>query len=239
MLERALIDAPAEHVVQMWLLCALLAGAFGLALSVHVAIMGVLAVLAGGPIGLHWLRHRRARVVTAAVPRMLERAAAELRAGGTVATSIGGIADDAGPLAADFARVQARVGLGASIPHALGAWSRERPGAAISSAAGALAVAHDVGGRSADALDGLARSLRERLAVVAEAHALSAQARYSALVIGIGPLAYLAFSATVDRRAIGSLVGSAAGRACAVAGVVLEIIGAFWMRRILGSGAPE
>jgi tight adherence protein B len=239
MLERALVDIPADHVLQLWLLTAVVVGVLGVALSVHLAIMGVLAVIAGGPVVLHCFRHRRGRAVTAAVPGMLERAAAELRAGGTIATCIGGIANDAGPLAADFARVQARVDLGASIPQALGAWARERSGHGVSSTAGALAVAHDAGGRSAEALESLARSLRERLAVVAEAHALSAQARYSALVIGIGPLAYLAFSATVDRRAIGSLVGTAAGRTCALAGIILEIVGALWMRRILAAGATE
>jgi tight adherence protein B len=239
MLERALVQLPAEHVVQLWLLTALAVGAFGVALSVHMAVMGVSVVLVGGPVVLHCLRHRRGRAVTLAVPGMLERAAAELRTGGTVASCIGAIANDVGPLAADFARVQARIDLGASIPQALGAWARERSGTGISSAAGALAVAHDAGGPSADALESLARSLRERLAVIAEAHALSAQARYSALVIGIGPLAYLAFSAMLDRRAIASLVGTAAGRACGVAGILLEITGAFWMRRILAAGATE
>jgi tight adherence protein B len=239
MLDRALIDLPADHVVQLWILTALVVALFGAALQPPLAVAGVVIVLLGGPAVLHSLRHRRTRAVTAAVPTMLERAAAELRAGGTIATCVGRLVHDAGPLAADFTRVQSRIDLGSSIPQALEAWARERPGAGIPSAAGALAVAHEIGGRSADALDSLAASLRERLAVLAEAHALSAQARYSALVIGIGPLAYLAFSAVVDRRAMGSLVGTAAGRICALGGIALEVAGALWMRRILGAGAPE
>ena len=238
MLDAAAIDYSPEHVVQLWLLSAFVVGVVGVALGMAIGCGAVITVVVGGPIALHAMRHRRARAVTAAVPETLERVAAELRAGGTVASAIAWLAVDGGSLTGDFARVQSRVELGAPIPVALTSWAEERAAAGTSSAAGALAVAHDVGGRAADALDSLAASLRDRLAVVAEAHALSAQARYSALVVGLGPLAYLGFSVVVDRRAADALFGTAAGRCCALAGIALELLGAWWMRRILASGAP-
>jgi tight adherence protein B len=237
MLDDAAIDSQPEVIVQMWLLSALVAGLLALSLGPQLALVGVVAVLVGGPVVLHALRHRRARAITAAVPDTLERVAAELRAGGTVATAIAWLATDGGPLAVDFTRLQSRVELGASIPDALAGWAHERNAAGTASAAGALAVAHEVGGRSADALDSLATSLRERLGVVAESHALSAQARYSALVVGLGPLVYLAFSFVVDRRTAETLLGTNLGRVCVLAGVALELGGAAWMRRILDSGA--
>jgi len=236
MLDDAAIETPALQVVQMWGLLALVVAMVGVALDVQLAFVGVAAVVLGGPLVLHALRHRRSRAVTAAIPDALERVAAELRAGGTVASAIDWLGTDPGPLAADFARVQARVQLGAGLPDALQGWARERPASGARSVAGALAVAHIQGGRSADALDSLATSLRERLGVVAEAHALSAQARYSALVVGIGPLVYLGFSMVVDRRAIDALIGTDLGRLCAVAALVLEGAGAWWMRRVLASG---
>jgi tight adherence protein B len=238
MLDAAAIDRAPEQVVQLWLLSAFVVGVVGVALGVPIGCGAVVAVVVGGPIALHALRHRRARAVTAAVPDTLERVAAELRAGGTVASAIAWLAIDGGSLTVDFARVQSRIELGAPMPVALASWAEERVAAGTSSAAGALAVAHDVGGRSAEALDSLAASLRDRLAVVAEAHALSAQARYSALVVGLGPLVYLAFSVVMDRRAADALFGTAAGRLCALAGIALELAGAWWMRRILATGAP-
>jgi tight adherence protein B len=238
MLDAAAIDHSPEQVVQLWLLSAFVAGVVGVALGMAIGCGAVITVVGGGPIALHAMRHRRARAVTAAVPETLERVAAELRAGGTVASAIAWLAVDGGSLTGDFARVQSRVELGAPIPVALTSWAEERTAAGTSSAAGALAVAHDVGGRAADALDSLAASLRDRLAVVAETHALSAQARYSALVVGLGPLAYLGFSVVVDRRAADALFGTAAGRSCALAGIALELLGAWWMRRILASGEP-
>jgi tight adherence protein B len=235
MLDAAAIETPALQVVQMWLLAALVVGMLGVALNARFGAVGVLGVTISGPAVLHALRHRRARAITAAVPDTLERVAAALRAGGTVAGAIGGLASDAGPLQRDFARLQARMQLGASVPHALQAWARERPAAGTRSVAGALAVAHEQGGRAADALESLATSLRERLGTVAEAHALSAQARYSALVVGLGPLIYFAFSTVVDGRTAAALVGTHLGRVCAIGGIALEITGAWWMRRILAS----
>ncbi len=238
MLDAAAIDRSPEQVVQLWWLSALVAGVVGIALGVPIGCGAVVTVVVGGPIVLHTMRHRRARAATAAVPDTLERVAAELRAGGTVASAIAWLAVDGGSLTGDFARVQSRIELGAPIPVALATWADERAAAGVSSAAGALAVAHEVGGRAADALDSLAASLRDRLAVVAEAHALSAQARYSALVVGLGPIAYLAFSVVMDRRAADALFGTTAGRCCALAGIALELVGAWWMRRILAAGAP-
>jgi tight adherence protein B len=236
MLDDAAIEMPALQIVQMWGLLALVVAIVGIALDAHLALAGIVSVALGGPLVLHALRHRRSRAVTAAIPDALERVAAELRAGGTVASAIAWLGTDPGPLASDFARAQARVQLGAALPDALQAWAGERPAAGARSVAGALAVAHAQGGRAADALDSLATSLRERLGVVAEAHALSAQARYSALVVGIGPLVYLGFSMIVDRRAIDALIGTKVGRLCAVAALALEGAGAWWMRRVLASG---
>ena len=145
-------------------------------------------------------RGRRARLIAAAVPVTIERIASELRAGGTIATAIGGLARSDGVLATDFARIDARLLLGAPMTDALRTWARERPAPGVDVAAGALAMCATVGGRAADALDGVASSLRDRGAVVAEARALSAQARMSALVVGGMPLLYVAWSALADQR---------------------------------------
>jgi tight adherence protein B len=232
-LDRAAIELPAEHVVELWLAAAICVSVLGIAIDVRLAAFAGCTVLAGGPVALYLLRDRRARAVGAAVPVLLEHVASELRAGGTVATALAWVGHDPGPLRSDFARVGTRVELGASLPEALGAWARERPGAAIRSSSGALAVAHDVGGRAADALESLATSLREQSAIVAEAHALSAQARYSAVVMTLLPIAYLAFSAVADRRTVAALLGTTGGRFCALAGIALETAGALWMRRVL------
>jgi tight adherence protein B len=103
----------------------------------------------------------------------------------------------------------------------------------VRAVAGALAVATTVGGRAADALDGLAASLRERLGAAAEARALSSQARLSAMVVGAAPMGYLAFSALVDPSSVSVLLTTATGRVCLAVGVVLDALAVLWMRRVV------
>jgi tight adherence protein C len=72
-----------------------------------------------------------------------------------------------------------------------------------------------------------------------EVRALSAQARASAVVIGIAPVAFLLVVAVADPTAIGFLVGSPAGLMCLGSGLGLDALGALWMRRIVARAAVE
>ena len=237
---RALDDAAIAHTpeqaVQAWLFAAGIAAVVGFGLSPAVGGLAGAGVLAAGPVMLALAGSRRGRLISAAVPATLEQVGAELRVGGTVATALAAIAAGDGPLAPDITRVESRVRLGASLPDALESWARERPAAGIEATAGALALSATVGGRASDALDALASSLRDRLSVAAEARALSAQARYSAWVIGVAPVGYIVGSAAIDPRSLHALIGTGAGRACALAGAALEVIGALWMRAIVRGG---
>jgi tight adherence protein B len=238
-LNAAALDIHVASALQLW--CAVAVGigfvgaaAFG-AFGVGVIAAGV--VLAAGPISLFAARGRRDRALTAEIPATIDRIASELRAGGTVNTAIVALAESDGRLAGDFASIRARCELGAPIAESLRAWRRERDLAGVDVAAGALAMCAAVGGRAAEALEGLAASLRDRIALAAEARALSAQARMSAYVVGGTPLLYLAWSATVDRDALHAVVGTSVGRVCLLLGCALEVVGALWMRRILRAGS--
>jgi tight adherence protein B len=239
-LARALDDAALtwtpEQAIEVWLLAIGIAALVGAGVAPATGVLGAIAVIVGGPVALRVGRYRRERVVTAAVPDTLEQIGSELRAGGTVATALTSIAHGDGVLAADASRIEARVRLGAGLSDALRSWAQERRAVGVEVAAGALALSATVGGPAADALDGLASSLRARLSVIAEARALSAQARYSAWVIGLAPIGYLVSTAAVDSRSVHVLVGTAAGRTCVVLGVGLELLGAIWMRAIVRSG---
>lgn len=237
-LDAAALDVTADRAVSTWVWSITVAGVVGFAFGGPQIAMGFVVVVAVGvPVFVLAMHERRGRQISVAVPEALERVASELRSGGTVATAIGAVAAGDGPLAADMTRVDTRVRLGASITEALGAWSRERVVAGVDASAGALAMCSSVGGRSADALDGLASSLRDRLGVAAEARALSSQARMSAIVVGGAPVAYMAWSALVDPQALQVLTGTLFGRLCLLIGLGLEGLGAWWMRSIVRSGS--
>jgi tight adherence protein B len=224
-----------EEAVEYWgitlVAVALLAGA----LSPVLAVPAVLAVLAAGPMALVLARGRRERAFAAGLPGALEQVAAELRGGGTVPVAVERLAGASGAVAADLRRVHVRTQLGLPFAEALTGWPADHDAPGVRAAAGALAVATTMGGRAADAIDGLAASLRHRLDAVAEARSLSAQARLSAVVVGAAPLGYLAFSALVDPSAVTALVDTGTGRVCLVVGLGLEALAGLWIRRILRS----
>jgi tight adherence protein B len=228
----ALAVAP-EAAVQYWLLAIVVAGGLGLALSPALAVFGTVSAAVGGPLALVAARGRGRRRVASAVPNALERCAIELRGGGTIASAVATVAAGDGPLAADFARIRDRCALGASLGDATAQWANERDAPGVRATAGALALATTVGGACADALDGLAASLRGRLAVLDEARALASQARLSAIVVGASPIAYLAWSVVVDPGSLHALTGTAVGRVCLVAAIGMEALAVMWMRRIL------
>jgi tight adherence protein B len=219
--------------LEMWAAAIVVAALLGTVFSPEFAAVAAVATIAAGPIGLRAARGRGERRGATAVPDVLERCALELRGGGTVATAIEALAQRPGPLRDDFARIQERCELGAALTDSLALWSEEREVPGVRAASGALALAASVGGACADALDGLAASLRARLAVAAEARAMSAQARMSAIVVGASPVGYLAWSAVVDPAPLHALVESLAGRCCLLVALACEALAIAWMRRVL------
>jgi tight adherence protein B len=238
-LERALADADLalepEAAVELWAGAIAAGGVVAAALSPGLVPPALVLVVVAGPAALWVLGTRARRRYAAALPAALEQIAAHLRGGGTVAHGVNALADGNGPLASDLRRVRTRADLGVGLADALTAWPAERDLVDVRAVAGALAVAESFGGRSAHALDGLAKSLRDRLAAGAEARSLSAQARLSAVVVGASPLVYLVFSALVDPASVGQLVETGVGRVCLVLGLILEAAAALWMRGILAS----
>ena len=240
-LERALRDADVhldpEGALELWMVGATAIAVLAISLSPGMAIPAWIAGIVAGPVALRLGRTRRERRFSSALPGALEQVAAELRGGGTVAGAVDRLAVTDGPVADDLRRVHVRTRLGLGLSDALVGWPAEHDTPGVRAAAGALAVAGTLGGRAADAIDGLASSLRHRLDSSAEAHALSAQSRLSAIVVGVAPVGYLAFSSLVDPSSVTVLVGTGVGRVCLVLGLGLEGLAALWIRRIVRSEA--
>jgi tight adherence protein B len=178
---------------------------------------------------------RRQADLAAGLPDLLERVAAELRAGGAPLSAMAEAAK--GPdlpeaLVADVTNLVERAEQN-GLEAVLASWAAERPLPVIATVAAALTVAGGTGGPAAPALEGLAGGLRDRQDAAAEVAALSAQARMSALVVGAAPVLSLGLSALADPRVASTLVSTGAGLSCFMAGATLEALAALWMRRIV------
>jgi tight adherence protein B len=203
-----------------------------------LAVVAVSAVAGGGVLTLACLRGRAARLADLALPDAVEALARSLRSGATLAQAIGEVARRTdGPLGHELRKVAAELEGGRPLVGAIDGWASRAatPGARL--VAAAVALSAETGGAAARALDGVAATLRGNNGVLGELRAQSAQARLSAWVIAVAPLAFGALALGTDRRSATFLLGSPVGLGCLVAGLTLDGIAAWWMQRITASVA--
>jgi Flp pilus assembly protein TadB len=239
------IDAEPAQLLAGWALAVVTTTSLGSVLGAVWAILSASAAVAAGPVAWRWCGARAERRRLAAVPELLDHVARELRAGATVPLAVTAAGRRRGPLASDLTVIEARARF-LGWPSALRSWAEAghgpgrgggAQGASAAAAAGGLAVAADVGGPAAGALEALAQGLRDEHDHVLEARALATQGRLSAVVVGLAPVGSLALSSALDPRSARVLVDTAVGRACLGIGVVFDGLAAWWMRRIVGAVA--
>ncbi|MCA1684172.1 MAG: type II secretion system F family protein, partial [Actinobacteria bacterium] len=214
--------------------------AVGAALAVGLLLGGpALAALAVGALtvtSLAALRARRGRAdadLERALPGALEAVARALRSGASLNQALHEAATTTrGRLGIELGRVTAEAGHGAGLVEALDRLAVRRPLPGVRLAVAALCLGVETGGAQARAVDGVAVTMRERLAVAAEVQALSSQARVSALVIGVAPLGFGAFAAVTDPRHARFLLHTPLGLAFVTTGLVLDGLGWLWMQRL-------
>jgi tight adherence protein B len=183
-----------------------------------------------------WPDRRRAQR-DAQLPELLDRLAASLRGGESASAAL--VALDGSlpePLATELRPVVEALRHGAGIQVALAGWaSSPTSSAEVRLVAAALSLGTGVGGEVARAVDRTAATLRERQELRGEVRALATQARASAAVLALAPLAFAGLVATIEPAATTFLVASPVGWACLGGGLVLELVGAVWMSRITGA----
>jgi len=230
----------ADHDVDTSLVWALWCGTGAVALPVCllaggplVGAAGTLVVLAG-PLAV--LRSRRGQGdvrVERALPGALESVARALRSGGSMRQAVEEAAQATpGQLGIELGRVATQASRGAPLVTALEGLSERRPLPGVRLAVAALCLSVETGGAQARAVDGVAATLRDRLGVADEVRALAAQARLSAVVIGLAPVGFGAFAAATDPRTSEFVFHTGAGLGLVSAGLVLDGLGWLWMNRL-------
>ena len=210
------------------------AGIGGLVLGGPALAIVALAVGGTAPvIGLVALGGGADRRLEAALPEALEAVARALRGGASLRGALGEAGQATpGRLGDELGAVVTSSAAGVPLVQALDRWATCHPLPAVRLGVAALALAAETGGASARAVDGVAETVRGRLAVAAEVRALSAQARLSALVIVLAPLAFSVLAAASDDGTTDFLFRSPAGLVCLVAGLGLDGLAALWMQRL-------
>ena len=162
------------------------------------------------------------------VAQAMELAARALRAGASLLTALEAVSAELPEAGLD--EVVNRVRGGLSLSGALEQWvggAAERQ-----TAAAMLALGHSSGAAMAASLERAAASLRQRRALSDEIRALTAQTRASATVVALAPAGFAAVITIVDRDATRVLFTTSVGLVSLAAGLALEGLGVWWMRRL-------
>lgn len=104
---------------------------------------------------------------------------------------------------------------------------------ALALAVHVLILCSRVGGNVSESLDRAAATLREREAMVQERIAQSAQARLSARVLTLVPLAFAGWTTLTSPR-VRAFTFSTTGAICLCLGLILNVTGSRVMRRLIG-----
>jgi tight adherence protein B len=178
---------------------------------------------------------RRREAVEQQLPDILALQAGALRAGQSIAGSLGSAGRGFGPpLGPELARSAAELDLGVPLEEALEGLARRCGTRAVQPWIAALLSGRSTGGDVSRAFISLAARARDRARLQSELKALTAQGRLSGTVVSLAPLAFFALTAAASWKDAKALYGVGAGLAALVAGAVLDAAGLLWIRRIAG-----
>jgi len=244
-LARALRSAgsswPARTVALGWVILPVAAGGAGAVFAgPGLALLVALTALATPAAVLVSNHGRLDRQLERALPGVLEQVGGSIRSGASLRQALGEArppAADAGAeaLGGDLASIVAEVDAGRPLVDAVEDWAERRPLASVGMVVAVFVLGSVSGGPQARAVDGLAATLRERNRLEGEVGVLAAQARASAVVIAVAPLAFAVLAAATDPASADFLVRSTAGLACLAGGLALDGVAAAWMVHIVRS----
>lgn len=177
---------------------------------------------------------KRRAAFDAQFPDVLDLVAASLESGASVSHAFQLVVDEADePAAGEFGRVLTATRMGASLPEALEEAAVRIGSADLDWTVAAITVQQRTGGKLAEILRVVARTMREREEVRRELKALTAEGRLSAYILGGLPFALGGFLLATNPHYLSPLVQDPLGVTFIVGASVLMLLGFAWMRRVV------
>jgi tight adherence protein B len=176
----------------------------------------------------------RARAFERQLPETLTLLASSLRAGFSLMQGLETVAQEIGPpMRRELQRVFTEVRLGRGIEDALGDAADRLGSRDLAWSVMAIKIQRDVGGNLATLLDTVADTMLKRERIRAEISVLTAEGRASAVILSLmPPLAALGVW-LLQPDYVKGLFDHTIGVIAVIAAVVLNIVGWFWLRRIM------
>lgn len=180
-------------------------------------------------------RHRRH--LADDIAPCLDALARRTAAGQSLSQAISEVSLGSGAFAQCLQRVATQNALGAPLHRAVAALRRDDAGTEERLAVTTLEVLARLGGAVPGALDRAAVAVRDRRTIAADRQVGAAQARMSATVLSALPALVSIWTTANDARIARFVLHEPLGRLCTAAAVMLNAVGWFWMRSLVGPTA--
>jgi len=138
-----------------------------------------------------------------------------------------------GPLAIEFRKTLREINFGTTTEQALTNMAYRVESDDLDLMITAVLIQRQIGGNLAEILDNISNTLRERIRIKGEIKTLTAQGRISGMIIGLMPPVLFAILLVINPAYIGVLLQRKVGIFILIAGVVSEIIGVMFIRKIV------
>lgn len=178
--------------------------------------------------------NRRRRAFDEQFPSLLDLIAGSLESGASVGQALQLVVEEADePVASEFGRVLAATRMGVPLAEAMTVASERIGSPDLAMTVQAIVVQQRTGARLADVLRVVARTMRDRFELGRELHALTAEGRLSAYILGGLPFALAGVLLFVNPHYLSPLFHDAIGYLLLMVSGVLMSVAFVWMRRIV------
>jgi tight adherence protein B len=215
-------------------------GCLGFVITLRLG-MGVWAYVAGGPVAgflpifvLRWKKARKTAQVEKFMPDAMELLARSLRAGHTLQATLELVSQEIKPpLGKEFRITYEEQKLGLSISQALRRLSERVASQDLRYFVTAVLIQTETGGNLAEILENIGMLIRERLKLKGKIDALTAEGRFSAIILTGMPIAIFLILFFLNRSYVMTLFTNPLGHKILTGAVISVAFGALVMKKMV------
>ncbi|GJL55742.1 MAG: hypothetical protein NPIRA02_28740 [Nitrospirales bacterium] len=238
--EMILIQANSHMPLSVFVLISFVSAAF-LAVAAVLYNLGFLAMLGCGVVGLslpygymRWKRKNRFHVFQQQLPDALDLMARALRAGHAFSVGMKMVGDEfPDPIGPEMGRAVEEISYGIEIPEALKSLSRRIECVDLKFFVTALIVQRETGGNLAEIIEAISRLIRLRFELLGRVQALSAEGKWSAIVLMALPIVLLFGLSWINPDYMAPLYNDSAGQMMLGVALVWMTIGGIVIKRMI------
>jgi tight adherence protein B len=213
-------------------------GALLFILSMHQPLLLalLLAVVLGAlpPGYLYWLKNQRMKMFERQLPEALELVSRALRSGHAFSVGLRLVGDEAAdPIGIEFRRAFDEISMGVALPQALQNMTDRLDCVDLRFFVTSVLVQRETGGNLAEIIDSLAGMIRKRFELHLKVRALSAEGRFSAIILFALPIVVGGILYKMNPDYMSILFTDPMGQKMLMVGSFLMVTGAIIMKRMV------